>query len=236
MTSSRRRYPGAESRESHSVSVSHRSVDRTERSSRIPKITIIEPPIPPELLVRSRKYSLNTFVINRDKGMSVNGFDLEFNGRKLLTGKYNSSLFGDSSVTIKDYRDNTIGQLEIFKRNTEFVCTVEGECVFACRVVHPGNNTSLSRRWTCYIYNGSREKKRLISKDPSISNQGKYVLYFGGKLTIGSVKNTILIDEAEKFEVIGIRKIDKNSLEIDARNDYSEFIAFCVGMCSFIAR
>ena len=134
------------------------SGENQERSQSSPKVKILQPRVSSELLDVSRKYSINTFVVTRIKGMSISGFDLEFNDEKIMYGKYNSSFFGDSSVTIRDNNDDIIAQLQILKKNTEFVCNVDGDNVFTCKVIRPGNNSSISRRWTCYIYNGQNNK------------------------------------------------------------------------------
>jgi hypothetical protein len=67
-----------------------------------------------------------------------------------------------------------------------------------------------------------------------MANGGKG-LYFGGRLTIASVKNAILVDPVDtECELIGIRKVAKDVLEIDAMSDILDLHVFAAGMAAWL--
>jgi hypothetical protein len=64
---------------------------------------------------------------------------------------------------------------------------------------------------------------------------GQKGLYFGGRLTITSAKNAILVDREDlQCELVGIRKIARHVLEIDAMSDVLPVHAFAAGMAAWL--
>lgn len=180
--------------------------------------------------------SSRTVSVTRVKsGMNVSKFTLEFQNHTKLTAEVKSKLFSSPTIIISTVdRDNQICTMHITK-NTKFVSTTaEGKEIANISVIRPNGSSSFPRSWTANL-SGTDKNHYLKSKQPIITPEGKFELFFGGKMTVASVKNCILIDQDEMFEVIGIRKITKNILEIDARDDYSDLELFQLGIAAFMA-
>jgi hypothetical protein len=75
----------------------------------------------------------------------------------------------------------------------------------------------------------------LHSKMPHRSATGKFTINFGGKFTQRSIKNSILVDAVNQ-EMIILRKIGKEDLEIEKRGRYSDLICFGFGILSWLCR
>jgi hypothetical protein len=132
-------------------------------------------------------------------------------------------------------RQQEVGTLAISDSGREFIFKDHRKCVFAkVRVFYPGDNESRPRmvRFIGYDSDGS-EELQLRNMKPQILDNGERGLYFGGKLTIKSAKNAILIDNAGSA-VIGIRKITKDILEIDALSAVSPLQALAAAMSAWL--
>ena len=183
------------------------------------------------------EFTVNTFHVKRIKSMlGVSKFDFSINGEVKMFGEYKHSMFGTSSVDICNAGTQTVvATMEISDSNTHFVVHKGDKTIASFNIVRPGGNAGLPRAWIGTITSEDGKERQLRSKAPEVNADGKYVLFFGGKILIASVKNCILIDKAENFEVVGVRKIEKNTLEIDARSDYTPLEVFIIGTASFLA-
>jgi hypothetical protein len=72
----------------------------------------------------------------------------------------------------------------------------------------------------------------LVSKWPS--RRGfRWTLNFQGKYVVKSQKNAILLNQ-DKLEAVFVKKIDKNVLELEVRDQISEFHVFLIAVASFV--
>lgn len=58
--------------------------------------------------------------------------------------------------------------------------------------------------------------QRLINMPPILNDDAGYELPFNNKMCIPSIKNCVMINEADQCQFISIRKVEKNLVEIDA--------------------
>lgn len=180
--------------------------------------------------------SCRTVSITRIKsGMNVSKFTLEFNEKTIFTGFVKSKIFSSPTITISNTDiSQPICTMSVTKNSTFISKTPNGEEIAHIEVIRPGEVSSYPRSWKATT-KGNNITHNLYSKPPVLNSEGRYELFFGGKMTTTSVKNCILIDKDEEFEVIGIRKIHKNILEIDGRDDYTDLELFELGIAAFLA-
>lgn len=78
----------------------------------------------------------------------------------------------------------------------------------------------------------------LTTKNPKVSMRGHWVLDFNGKFTIPSERNMIFVSAKEKDgdDLIFVRQISNDELEIDLCTDMDEIFVFAIGISIFIAR
>ncbi|EAY06854.1 hypothetical protein TVAG_340320 [Trichomonas vaginalis G3] len=67
-----------------------------------------------------------------------------------------------------------------------------------------------------YKNQGSEGATCLVSRKPTQNPDGTWILDFSERYTIPSKRNAILVDEQTKEEVLVIRKVEENEIEIDA--------------------
>jgi hypothetical protein len=184
-----------------------------------------------------KKFKVNTFHVKRVKStFGISHFEFSSGSKVLMVGDYKHSIFSKSTVDIRtDGSPEIKSTIQISDGGTRFTATAGDTEIADIKVVLPGGNPSIPRVLFITLTPGSLDQRNLRSKQPEVNENGNYCLYFGGKMLIKSVKNFILIDKDEKFEVIGIRKIEKNTLEIDARNDYTPMEVFIIGISVFLA-
>lgn len=70
-------------------------------------------------------------------------------------------------------------------------------------------------RYTIY-HDDNSMPLRLVSLKPNRLPDNSYQLDFRGRYCVPSIKNCILIRETDKREMIAVRKVEQNELEIDA--------------------
>jgi len=75
----------------------------------------------------------------------------------------------------------------------------------------------------------------LISKKPTMNDDGEWILDFHGKPLITSVKNSIFISETENIEYVITRKTDTDTVEIDAVDLISPLSVFGIALSLFIS-
>ena len=183
---------------------------------------------------------MKTYSVRRIKStFGISHFELNRNGEKLMIGTYKTAMFGDPSVLFSSTEKASSQQtatMNVSEKETMFKVTSGNQTLAVLNIIRPGGSDTFPRQWEGTLFEADGHEKHLYSKSPSLNREGKYVLNFGGRMTVNSVKNCILIDRGENFEVVGIRKIEKNTLEIDARSDFSELEVFILGSAAFLAK
>lgn len=148
-----------------------------------------------------------------------------------------SGLISRTSFEVTDLRLNeSVGHLKLEKNKQLYILSgADGAEWAKLSVTHPGGNTLLPRQIEFVGASPKGEKIRLKSKKLDVGPNGEKGLFFGGRLVVSSVKNAILIDKESKKECLGIRKIAKNILELDAHQGILPMHAFAAGMAAWLA-
>lgn len=182
------------------------------------------------------QYTFNTYAIKKNKtGLMTKEYIITFQSEEKMRAKYTKPVLGDSTVMFS-INSVTVALMKVTNGGRMFeLATPEGSVWMEMTVTHPGGDNEYLRRWDVTIFDRNNNPRRLYSKLPVKNANGGYVLYFGGKLTIASTKNCILVDELENFEVIGVRKIGRSLLEVDGRSDFQIIDLFALAVASFIA-
>lgn len=78
----------------------------------------------------------------------------------------------------------------------------------------------------------------LTTKRPKLSARGNWILDFNNKFTIPSEKNMIFVSskDIDGAELLFIRKISSNGMEIDLCTDMPEIGVFAIGLSIFLAK
>ena len=78
----------------------------------------------------------------------------------------------------------------------------------------------------------------MTTKFPKMSTRGHWVLDFNGKFTIPSERNMIFVNAKEKegSNLIMVRQISNDEIEIDLCIDMDEIGVFALGLSIFIAK
>lgn len=74
---------------------------------------------------------------------------------------------------------------------------------------------------------------RMTSKVPTKKKNGAWVLHFGGKFMMRSIKNAILLDE-QALPVILIHKLARDVLEVETIRGFTRLQLFVLGIASFL--
>jgi hypothetical protein len=99
----------------------------------------------------------------------------------------------------------------------------------------PRGNTLCARRLRFQGFDSDGNRVLFLrNKKPEVMDNGCKGLFFGGRLTLSSVKNAILIDIRTHAEIIGVRKIANNILELDSRTNVNPAYIFTVGMAAWL--
>ena len=77
--------------------------------------------------------------------------------------------------------------------------------------------------------------KNLISLEPNLGINGRWQLCFFGKPAIPSIKNCVLIGLEDKLPYIMIRRINEDTIEIDAPEVFCTLSLFGLGLSVFFA-
>lgn len=77
--------------------------------------------------------------------------------------------------------------------------------------------------------------KILVSRKPTQAEDGTWILDFSDRYTIPSRKNAILVDENTNEEVLAIRKVEDNEIEIDAVVTVSPLYVFATALSFWLA-
>jgi hypothetical protein len=86
------------------------------------------------------------------------------------------------------------------------------------------------------LFNASEDLPVLIAdRQPKRSPLGGWVLDFGQRSALPSARNTILVDPGNR-EIVTVRQVEKNALEIDAHPQLGELVVFGLGFASFTCR
>jgi len=175
-----------------------------------------------------------TFCVKRvRKAFGISHFTFSKNDNVIFVGTYQSGMFKDPSIHIeRAVYDDTKFDMLVKDRNSVFE-TYDRNKVMISRISVNRLSGICIRSWSATLVKTDKTIN-LTSKQPSINENGQLELFFGGKMTVTSVKNCILIDDSE-FEVIGVRKIEKDTLEIDGRTDFSSIDLFSIGVASFLS-
>ena len=183
-------------------------------------------------------FEMLTYSIERiKKGFSNYNFTFYEKSKQIYLTENESSYFSSDIYYIKEIETNlNLIKINILEKNTKFLIFDKDNILIGeIQVIRPGGNFNLVRKWKIQILNDNKQIN-LFSKQPEINENGDFELYFGGKMIIPSVKNCILIDDIENFELIGLRKIQKNLLEIDSRSDIKSINLFVIGIISFLSK
>jgi hypothetical protein len=147
-----------------------------------------------------------------------------------------SALIVKSSFSVTRPDKTPAGTLTVAdgKKRIDFVGT-DGAAIAKVKFTFPNGNTLLARRIHFTGFEPGGDRLVLHSKAPTAAADGRKGLYFGGRLTVASVKNAILADPDDPSdEVIGIRKIAKEVLELDSLSDVRDVHVFAAGMAAWL--
>lgn len=75
----------------------------------------------------------------------------------------------------------------------------------------------------------------LSNEEPSLDDEGRWIIDLHSSQAIGSIKNARMIDE-KRHPYIFIRKIDKDVLEIEAAPTFEEVWLFAMTICDFLCK
>ena len=76
----------------------------------------------------------------------------------------------------------------------------------------------------------------LVTKKPKMNRNGTFTLHFHNRFTIPSEKNAIFLNQAlgpNAPDVLSIRKIGKEMLEIIADSNLPDYVVFAIGLTMF---
>lgn len=147
-----------------------------------------------------------------------------------------STLIGRSDFDIIDLRVNEcVAHLKIEDGKQMYILLGKDGSEWAkAKVSHPGGNTWIPRQMQFQGTSPNGGVIKLKSKKLEVGQNRERGLFFGGKLVVSSVKNAILIDQSTMKESIGIRKIAKNILELDAHREILPMHAFAIGLAAWM--
>ena len=86
-----------------------------------------------------------------------------------------------------------------------------------------------------YTFDVMDKKVELISKNPVLSSDGTWILDFNERYTIPSKENAILLDKETGNEIIAVRKIEEDNIEIDALDSVPPVYAFSICLSFWIS-
>ena len=75
---------------------------------------------------------------------------------------------------------------------------------------------------------------RLFSRQPTLDQSKKLVYQFNGRFKLDSVKNAVLYEKRNKEDLMWIRKIRPDVLELNAAFELDHVAIFAIGLASFI--
>ncbi|OHT02012.1 hypothetical protein TRFO_30964 [Tritrichomonas foetus] len=84
-----------------------------------------------------------------------------------------------------------------------------------------------------YEINWPEDHLKHLSRIPTKNQNGEWCLKFGGKFVIKSLKNCIILDENVKPSII-VRKVSKETLEVEVIRNYKPIFLFALALSSFI--
>jgi hypothetical protein len=87
----------------------------------------------------------------------------------------------------------------------------------------------------CFFHPDPLCPRRLDSADPEMTGRGKWSLYLKSERAISSVKNCRLDDEMHHHYCY-VRKLEKNVLEIEARESLPDICIFGIGLASWLTK
>lgn len=77
--------------------------------------------------------------------------------------------------------------------------------------------------------------QKLYNRQAVLNDTNSWVLDMKGKFTIKSIKNCVIVDENDN-EFAYIMKVEKDTLGIEAREEFSELMIFAFGLSSFFCK
>lgn len=171
--------------------------------------------------------------IRESKTFKATSFSFSLNDNTCLNANTNKWIH-PTSCEIKNTEGIIIARI-IISDNSSLFQVIEGNSnhiISTISVKYEHNDVAFPRVWKYEDKMGNKLK----SRRPMKMKDGKYGLFFGGRLTIESIKNCILIDEIEAAEVIAVRKIEENIIEVDVETKYTPLDAFAIALAAFLAR
>ena len=192
----------------------------------------------------SRQLSI-TFSIERKAKTGKYSFIMRQDSHKLLFAKCKSRHPSDS-ITVYQFtnnsnnREKTNYKLFSEKKCRQFILKSNIGTLMTFSITLPTKLIVLPRQDIKIEDIADFKPKHLKSKNPQMSQKGYWVLDFHSKFTIPSEKNAIFISAEENSEgedLILVRKIEKNRLEVDVNlPDPNAIIIFGIALSIFMAK
>ncbi|OHT04031.1 hypothetical protein TRFO_28522 [Tritrichomonas foetus] len=129
--------------------------------------------------------------------------------------------------------------IQISKKRTVFELMMNSdqrECQCITKIDYNGYDKDIRHIEFASYDEEMKEKCHLFEKPPTKNRDGKLTLYFGGKIVIPSIMNCILRTAANNDEVVGVRLIKDNTLEIDTKIDIKPSHVLTLAVASYHAR
>lgn len=219
--------------------VNNLEIEEDESSGDIPSITL------PRFKVESYK----TYALQRETKQTIRGkrfyYRFYYQGDLLFSAKTKTRhpdtfvpIVSGSDVHMKGNHDY---ELHVSDEGTCFHLqkSKTPDVQLSYKVVLESTLIMLPRYANVEIYQsiGYTETK-LTTRRPKMSTRGEWILDFHNKFILPSQKNAIFIHFKDENgpDIINIRKIAKNSLEVDCFIKLPEIGVFAIGLCNFITR
>ncbi|OHT10021.1 hypothetical protein TRFO_20937 [Tritrichomonas foetus] len=129
--------------------------------------------------------------------------------------------------------------IQISKRRSVFELILNDEkknCICATKIHYNGEETDIRHVEFAAYDNEMKEMCHLFEKPPTRSRDGKLTLAFGGKIVVPSTMNVILRTPDKYEELIGVRLIANNTLEIDTKLDLFPLHILTLAVASMYAQ
>jgi hypothetical protein len=177
-----------------------------------------------------------TGVTYTHRRLSSSDFNLELDSEPLFNAHCSAFLKKSKFVVTDLEKRQEIGFIIVTDKKKTFTFRAnDGRDIAIANFWFPRGNTLCARRLRCQGYDEKGSRCLFLrNRRPEVMANGARGLFFGGRLTLSSVKNAILIDMKTQTEIIGVRKIATNILELDAWSTIKPAHIFTVGMAAWL--
>ena len=201
-----------------------------------------------EIQLGSEQYNptYKTYQIKREEKFSITGntfkYTLMESKKDIMASKCKGRYPNEPMpiITGKDVHLSKAGEYYLFpgKEATTFELRKDsrkGTILMTSNIVRNPAEQAIPRSIVASLVVESN-KMELITKKPKKNSSGFYTLNFHGKKTIPSEKNSIYVmkGDVNASEVLSVRKIATNKLEVIADSTIPPVMAFALGLTSFI--